>query len=530
MSTFSLLIVDDDLTIVDMIASNINWRKLGITEVYTAYGGQMAIDCIQAKRPDVVLCDIEMPIKNGLDVLRWVHTQKIQTYFIFLTCFDSFEYAREAINLRAFHYLTKPCPLEEVERTVQQAVEELVRTNSDTRRILTNSDLFQEIWNGALPDEEAALCNWISRGGGNIRGQGDYRLVFVRVELRGPLQAGWDLQLFHYAFRHLMQESVLDQLALDGSLFTESSGSATIILFADAIQFSENDLLERCGNAMRLCREGLDCIPIMMVSESLKLWQIHSKRPELEFALEQLQLYPGEVDLARNVVRSANKGQLEWDTARFEAFLDTWNVNGMSEYLERYLDEAMFQNKGNRVEIVHRLHQNLLQSFYSFLRRQGMEASALFDSKETYELSRKAEQSIPGMLAFARFMLTRTHELVVGSHTNTVVRNAMRYIDEHFTEDISREDVAGAVCITPNYLSKLFRQETGKTLREYITERRMNEAKRRLLETDDSVTDVALDSGFGSISYFSTVFHKNYRMSPLSWRKLSRKKGRKETH
>ena len=102
-----------------------------------------------------------------------------------------------------------------------------------------------------------------------------------------------------------------------------------------------------------------------------------------------------------------------------------------------------------------------------------------------------------------------------------IMVKADEYIRAHFRENINREDVAAVACITPNYLSKPFRSRKGMNLREYINKIRIDEAKRLLLTTSLSVSEVAGNVGYDNISYFSTVFRKYTGMSPVDWRTAS---------
>ena len=99
-----------------------------------------------------------------------------------------------------------------------------------------------------------------------------------------------------------------------------------------------------------------------------------------------------------------------------------------------------------------------------------------------------------------------------------IMARAIRYVDEHYRDNIDRDDVAAVAFVTPNYLSKLFRNHMGMNLREYINQLRIEEAKRLLLSTQMSVSEVASHVGYFNISYFSTVFHKIVGMSPVDWR------------
>ena len=81
------------------------------------------------------------------------------------------------------------------------------------------------------------------------------------------------------------------------------------------------------------------------------------------------------------------------------------------------------------------------------------------------------------------------------------------------------DDVAAAVYVTSSYLSRVFRTETGMKITDFLTRCRIEEAKRLLRTTDQSVSDIAVESGFESFSYFSTVFKKVVGMTPVQYRK-----------
>ena len=111
--------------------------------------------------------------------------------------------------------------------------------------------------------------------------------------------------------------------------------------------------------------------------------------------------------------------------------------------------------------------------------------------------------------------------------SDDIIARVEAYIQAHFRENINREDVAAIAYITPNYLSKQFRNKKGMNLREYINQIRIEEAKRLLLTTNLSVSEVAGLSGYENISYFSTVFRKHTGMSPIDWRNLEIANGEK---
>lgn len=108
----------------------------------------------------------------------------------------------------------------------------------------------------------------------------------------------------------------------------------------------------------------------------------------------------------------------------------------------------------------------------------------------------------------------------VGSGT-AVAYNTMNYLDRHFTEDITVESVAAAMFLNKDYLSHVFKDETGYTVIGYVISLRINRAKVLLAESDQSITDIAAACGYTDFSYFSRLFKKHAKASPSEFRKNS---------
>jgi AraC-like DNA-binding protein len=102
--------------------------------------------------------------------------------------------------------------------------------------------------------------------------------------------------------------------------------------------------------------------------------------------------------------------------------------------------------------------------------------------------------------------------------TQRLVRMAMAYMHEHFSEPIARRDVAQYVNIAEDYLTFCFRKELSITPVKYLQRYRVNQAKQLLKNTDKTITDVALSVGFSDSGYFSRIFHREVGLSPEAFR------------
>lgn len=102
---------------------------------------------------------------------------------------------------------------------------------------------------------------------------------------------------------------------------------------------------------------------------------------------------------------------------------------------------------------------------------------------------------------------------------NREIKKVIEYIDENISESISLEEVAREVGISPFYLSKLFKKETGLNFITYVNMKKMHKAKEYLRNTDETIRNIALDLGYNEPNYFSKVFKSIEGITPSEYRK-----------
>ncbi|RED59387.1 response regulator transcription factor [Cohnella lupini] len=108
---------------------------------------------------------------------------------------------------------------------------------------------------------------------------------------------------------------------------------------------------------------------------------------------------------------------------------------------------------------------------------------------------------------------------VVEEPSSYLIKKAIHILATRFREDLHLTDIAGELFITPNYLSRLFRQETGKSFGELLSEVRLDNARALLLSNDAmKIYEVGSAIGYSNPRYFSEWFHKNTGMSPGEYR------------
>ena len=126
----NLLIVDDQPLVTDGLEQGIPWESLGFRNIFKAYNALDARSILLAHPIAVMLCDIQMPVENGLELFAWMRQSGMDTRMIFLTSHAEFEYAQQALKLGSVDYIVQPAPYSDIYNAVRIAVQK-VRTDKE---------------------------------------------------------------------------------------------------------------------------------------------------------------------------------------------------------------------------------------------------------------------------------------------------------------------------------------------------------------------------------------------------------------
>ena len=110
----SILIVDDDKLLVEKLEETVNWSGIGIDMVFTANNIRQAQKLLEEYPIEMLLCDIDMPQGNGLELLEWIRYKKLDIECTFLSSYANFAYAQMALKLSSREYLLKPIEREKI--------------------------------------------------------------------------------------------------------------------------------------------------------------------------------------------------------------------------------------------------------------------------------------------------------------------------------------------------------------------------------------------------------------------------------
>lgn len=195
MEKYSVLLVDDEEEVIQVIMKKIDWNALGFAVIGSASNGVRALEMAEKYQPDVVMTDIKMPYMDGLELARRLKKEMPTVRILLFTGFDEFEYAKEAVHLEVEEYILKPVNSQELtevfgrlkktldqDREEKRSVEKL-QTYYEESLPLLQANFFSSLIEGRIQEDE--LPRYLS----------DYR-----IDLSGPWYC---ISVFHTSSHHV---------------------------------------------------------------------------------------------------------------------------------------------------------------------------------------------------------------------------------------------------------------------------------------------------------------------------------------
>ncbi|WP_226001965.1 response regulator transcription factor [Paenibacillus sp. BJ-4] len=536
-----ILLVDDESYVTESLAATIPWEELGIEKVHQAASALTAVDVLEAHDIDILVTDIRMPGMTGLELIvevkeRWPHIR-----CLLLTGYADFEYAKKAIQLKAFEYILKPVDDEEFMKCVSAAIDSL-----------------KEEW------EAFDKVHQLQYGRRTDFG-------VLRTHLMHDLVLG----------RHLSVQLIEDKLS-QYEIMLRTGQRAGMLLIQLGKHFSDMDyhsvsLIEYAiGNIAEEvfapdfyvwhCKAPHDCL-IVLIEEN---WNLSSDRSEDE----QNHILRATIENFRKNVSNYLKGEIYVTVTGWFMFPEElpkvyqsairllyWNQQDETDTL-LFIEEQPEQshNSAKLLEglYVHPTLTHLLES------RQWEEAEAKinrvfgkieeagYTREHLYELfitvtsafmytahkqgrfitqidqtgfdplhAQKMVQSFSNLKEWIFSMMNKLKSEWSASEQSAksyVVKQVQELISQDKGQELSVKTIADQVYLHPVYLSKIYKAETGEGLGDYIIRMRMERALYLLKYSNKKIYEITTELGYQNPQYFSKMFKKHYGMTPHEFR------------
>ena len=156
-----------------------------------------------------------------------------------------------------------------------------------------------------------------------------------------------------------------------------------------------------------------------------------------------------------------------------------------------------------------------MQCFFVYMERRSLQAHKIHWLNS--ERAATVEQMDRWVQKCLDALMTDAGENTAGS-TELVVRKIKEYVLAHLGEELTRENIAAQVNLSPDYMSKVFKTEMNTTLSQYIIDERMEKAVLLMRTTRLNVSRIAMEVGYGNFSYFTKLFKKHTGLTPREYR------------
>ena len=521
----TVLIVDDQIRIISGLISGLNWDTLGITSIHTAANAAKAKVILEREQIDILLCDIEMPGENGLALLRWAREQGMDFVCVFLTAHADFEYAKEAIQLGCFDYILQPAKYEDIQATVSRAIQRAESERID--RELKQYGSFAK--NNPTSLFQTLFVDWFA---GNPLSASRLRVILSRLELE--LRPGcdcavvvgnllnwhaepWTTEEWVYGLNNIMSE-IFSQIGCETIYFSIDRMTVGWFLFAPYGRFSDaGSPLAQLKQVYPRIAEYYPCDFAFYVGQTVPLEQVSPQAKNILQARKNNVTKKSGVFPVRESAGQSH-GILAADEEQVQKWQDLLYEGASAQLLEeifQYLELARTRGKLDYTFLTTFWvqFQQIVINVIWVKRMDGKKILPLLTRGEHAQTILEIREIITAIAAYFDQSVSAADE------KDDLIRQIEKYVDEHLEQPLSVSDVAEAMYMNPDYLSRVFKSKKGTSLKEYILGEKMHTAQALLQTTNLPISIVASKLGYDNYSYFSQVYRKVMGVSPTSERK-----------
>ena len=521
----NLLIVDDEYYSANGIYEKIKAAGLPFDDIFCAYSSAQAQEFFSAHTIDVMITDIEMPKGNGLDLVAWVRGQHLNTICIFLTSFAKFDYASTAVKLQGFDYLLKPveeaqliqCVQNAIKRAQQILLEQEHKTQArywSSARIQLAEQFWADLAEGIIPAEHSLISSELDhRNLSPAFAQETYCPVLLRCHTVNGEEA-WNRNLYEFAMKNILSEILFDERAMP--VISRIADSCYLIMMPASVE--RHALITKCRNALEACLNSLPGRFCFFVHKACEAEAVYDTvRLLLTFAKDRLDTRSRIEDMLSP--RGEKNRAAQIPAQSWTELLLAHKTDALFKEANAYLAALQHSPCADRHDLI-RFYHDFLQIMYSAMDKSGTSAHQLFDSRLPEIPLENACDSVEHMRAWVEQVLANFRACIaMVNQSSSAVHEVRQYIKDHLADDLNRDRLAAAVFLSPDYLSHVFREKTGDSLTNYITEQRITRAKELLLTSPHNIRDIALMCGFQNISYFAKQFKRATGKTPQAYRK-----------
>ncbi|MFB5266440.1 response regulator [Paenibacillus enshidis] len=532
METIKLLLADDEPVILRGLKKLIAWDSLGFTIVGEANDGQELRELIRTHEPQLIISDISMPDGNGIDIIAELNEQGYRAKVIFISAFQEFGYARQAIQLGALDYLVKPINKHQLEKAAGKAAS-IIREESDGERnkeMLTyyekknRSTTIEQLLDGLLDGDKKTLDALAQM---DVIAISRFTTVCVLEIDENSTGTSWkerERNLVNFALSNIIRET-LEQERNGGNGWLVQKETCFVILIQHEqreypLQLA-NDLRNKINGYLKLSVSCGIGVSVTGIEEAEASCQSALKALNRKYFTGINQVICYEEQRAGSNPEDKSIAELQSDVVKA---LTAQQKEQLQPLIRQLLEQIRIQAGDNRNLAVTGVYNSMLFIHQELAKiGSGME---LIQADHGALLEKLA--ACPSYADVARMVEEIVAEMLqhfagkLSGKERALLTKIKAYIEEHYASHITLESMAALVYMNPYYFSSFFKKHTGQNFKNYITEVRMRHALKLLMESELMVYEIADRVGYNHVRHFSDMFKKRFGKVPQEYRQCFR--------
>lgn len=533
-----LLIVDDEPIMRRVLKDCFDWKSFGIEVVGEADDGVTGENLIKAIKPDIVLADVKMPRKNGIEMVKNIlaepETKNVKV--IFISGHGDLEYLKSAISMSAVDYILKPVDFNDLSVVLKKTTEMVQNERKHKKFIVDLEDKLYESLPLLKEKFLLSLNNGSEKNEKNIINRLDF--LDLKFELTGiyytfiisidnapqvfEKMGERDIVLLSFAILNIANELI--ENSFSGYVVEKEAGHYIgIVNLREDSDLNNEKLGELLDKIKNYIKDIFDITVTIGVGKSVtKITQISKAYESAKAALDKRFFY-GTNKILVDGQYEVKDSEIDIDAQKVDILLSALKIGDENKVIG--ILEKVFSSMSHAQEGAQDYYRSLCLylvtiSIWSLfevgfqlsdvgiddanLYQDITKMSNVFDMKEAiFEKFRKV----------CRFIGEKSNKNV-----NCIISEIKDIITSRYGENLTLKDIANDVYFTPTYICIIFKQETGVTINEYLTKVRIENAKRMLKETKEKFYNISSQVGYTDASYFSRMFKKYTGYSPSEFR------------
>lgn len=539
-----ILIVDDEKIVRIALSTLIKWDEYGFKLIDTVADGYKALEVIESESIDIVIMDLVMPNMDGLELIRTLNERKFTGKFVVLSNYDDYAYVREAMKLGAEDYMLKLTLKPDELILLLTKISEQLLTERELKeqdihmKIKLNETQLQQrnsIWRELLLDQEQDMVYLLQEtqkyGIPFDRLVGNLIMVridhFVEALSNGKIN---NKRLLSFSIANIVKETMSDHYAFD---FIEMESNQYIVIVYEQTGYSdEPSWLLLMNNLVQMLKLYLNLSVSVTLSDAfLGLKQLREQYT-LCLRASTYNFYTGPASVLvaghSKLTQSLHAiNYVEW-LEQVKAAVEVGNTKLVLENISILFNEAKqikwdpsvlkFQLLGLLSDLdnmILKWNTHVLSS----IEQNRVGATTLLES---FESDISQAESMEGLNLSIEQAMQEAITLLYQVKSNIYRKEVLRIteiLQENVENKITLDCLAQEVNMNVNYLCRVFKQDTGRSIVQYMNELKINKAIELLKLPDTRIKEVASQVGIDDPFYFNRVFKKIVGLSPSDFRK-----------